>query len=108
MTGWKGTPGPWKWSADKFTVVDNEARTVAMAWPDTRVPSDESRRRMLANAAGIAALPQLVEALLRVVQTGCGCGVMTKCECFSEYSLRIWREEVQQEAADALRAAGAL
>jgi HEAT repeat protein len=51
-----------------MTVLTAERRTVGMVWPDMTVGSNESVRRMAANALGMAAVPQLVEALLPFAQ----------------------------------------
>lgn len=59
MTAPQITPGPW--DVDGFT-IKQDGVTVAMAWPDRRVSSDDSLARMHANAKAIAAVPAMVEA----------------------------------------------
>jgi hypothetical protein len=66
VTGWKGTPGPWRVSRDAShignrRIVAGHGTAVAKVYADEPCEDDT---KALANSAGIVAVPKMVEALL--------------------------------------------
>lgn len=72
MTGWQGTPGPWKADTNhgcrritaKKWGQHKQAKRCEVACTPGLFDDNEDK----ANAAGIAAVPQLVEALVAVLR----------------------------------------
>lgn len=65
MTGWQGTPGPWaitKWKNDDAVAVDPSSSTLNRGCAVARCFGSDAE----ANAVGIAALPEMVAALLYI------------------------------------------
>lgn len=84
MTGWQGTPGPWV--SDGKCTVKAAGRTIAMTWPQLQLTEKESIAAMAANAAGIAAFPQMLAALIRASRAvdhalNCGARFGARCVC---------------------------
>ena len=61
MTGWKGTPGPWKVHGSAIVAPSGEICST----PDFN--GGDGKEQLLADRKGIAAVPQLVEALEWIV-----------------------------------------
>lgn len=57
---------------------------------------EENADEVRANAHLIAAAPELLGLLLKIVADDCGCHPV--CRCDQESALRIWKEEVISEA----------
>lgn len=71
---WQGTPGPWEMVRDvghpaNKRVTSRARRHIAKVYADSAADTDDVCD---ANAKGMAAVPQLVEALLEIANTGEG------------------------------------